>query len=72
MIPTTVIEMIVDRQHVGASHRSVIKAMVRGLNHGHKSWIKMPKRSRKAWMRHAIKTHESNRKTYRHVMGGIR
>ena len=72
MIPTTVIEMIVDRQHVGASHRSVIKAMVRALKHGHKSWMLMSKRSRKASMRRAIKTHKSNQKTYRHVMGAIR
>ncbi len=72
MIPKTIISMIVDRQHVGASHRSVIKAMVEGLKHGHKSWMVMSKRSRKASMRQAIKTHESNQKIYRHVMGGIR
>jgi len=71
MIPTIVIEMIVGRQHVGASHRAVIRALVQGLNNGHKSWMLMTRRSRKAWMRHAIREHESNRKIYRQVTGGI-
>ena len=58
MIPTIVIEMIVGRQHVEASHRTVIRALVQGLNNGHKSWMLMPKRTRKRGMRAAISTHQ--------------
>ena len=58
MIPTIVIELTVGRQHVGASNRTVIRALVQGLNNGHKSWMLMPKRTRKRWMRAAIETHQ--------------
>ena len=71
MIPTTVIEMIVDRQHVGASHRSVIKALVRAHKRGYSTWRQKSRKTRRGWMRHAILAHNANRQMYREVMGGV-
>ena len=68
MVPRSVIDMIVGRLHVGESNLTVCKYLKASLRKG--AWRKLTKRSRKAWLRQAIKCHAANRQLYTDVMSG--
>ena len=68
MVPHNMIRMIVGRRHVGESNLSICKYLVSRMKPG--KWRAMPKRSRKAWLRSAVKAHEADIDLYRQVMSG--
>jgi len=68
--PPPIVRQIVNRCHVGQSHRSVIRYFVSRLKAGYRTWARLPRAERRQWMAWVIQTHESNRALYRQVMGG--
>jgi len=65
-----IVAQIVDRQHVSRSNRAVIRAVVNGLKHGHDTWMGIPRKDRRKYMRQAIYQHGANFTLYAYVMGG--
>jgi len=48
----------------------VIRAVVNGLKHGHDTWMGIPRKDRRKYMRQAIYQHGTNFTLYAYVMGG--
>ena len=64
-----IIGQMVDRQHVGASHRTAIRAVINGLKGKHKTFAAMSPKDRRRVMAQAIHQHDANRALFAHVMG---
>ena len=67
-----IVAQIVDRQHVGASNREVIRALASAMKGGPRGWYKIDRTQRRKWMRQAIYQHGKNLGVYMYVMGGLR
>jgi len=65
-----IIRQIVGRCHVGESNMSVLRYAVSRLKHGRKTFLSMPKASRRKFMTLCIHAHAENRDLYRAVMLG--
>lgn len=64
--------MIVDRCHVADSDLRVIRYVLSRLARKRKTFLAMPRRSRRILLRSIVRAHEANRALYRAVMGGMR
>lgn len=63
-----IIAQIVDRQHVSATPRQVIRAVFKGLSKEGQS--SSQRRQRKVWYRQALRAHAANGKLYGQMMAG--
>lgn len=70
MVVNSVVQMIVDREHVGASNREVLRSLVTSVKGGLRGWQKIDRRLRHQFMRQAIYAHGENLAMYCYVMGG--
>ena len=66
------VAQIVDRCHVGESHREVLRYFQSRLRGKRKGWRKLTREERRQWMRLVFAQHDSNRGIYTSVMRGGR
>lgn len=66
-----IVNQIVDRCHVSRSNRDVIGYMASRIKGGRKAFLRLPRATRRSFMKAAIKRHFDNRVLYARVMRGI-
>ncbi|HQR20096.1 MAG TPA: hypothetical protein PKV98_04475 [Burkholderiaceae bacterium] len=69
---TMIVNQIVDRVHVGRSNRDVIGYVASRMKDGRRTFLRLPRETRREIMQAAVARHAENRGTYTYVMGGLR
>jgi acyl-CoA reductase-like NAD-dependent aldehyde dehydrogenase len=65
-----ILEQIVARCHVSRSNRDVVRYAISRLRKGYPTFRAMPRRQRRAFLRHCVELHQENRGLYLLIQTG--